>query len=163
MASIAMANRSFLAGQHAPVRGGQLKPEWPGQHTPEWGGHYHRFLHNNTDKAIMESSGFEVIGKSEPIGILPAAQNLRATIEQDFPGTIKLEWDTVHGASSYIVEQTMGDPANPATAWQEIAHPQKARYFVEGLTAGTNYWFRVIPVGATGLGGISLSALRMAV
>ena len=117
---------------------------------------------NNTNRGIMESSGFDVISRGEPIGVLPQPQGLRVTTEEGFSGMLKLEWNAVHGASSYIAEMATSEPTNPATEWEEIGHPQKTRFFAEGLTPGANYWFRVIPVGAAGLGGVSSAIGRMA-
>ncbi len=109
------------------------------------------------------SSGFEVIERGGPVGLLPAPQDLRVKSEQGFSGQLRLEWKRVHGASSYIVQQTTANPADPDSPWTDVGHPQKSKYTAEGLTPGTVYSFRVIAVGADGLGAASTAVSQMAV
>ena len=65
-------------------------------------------------------------------------------------GELVLRWKAVRRASSYVIEQTT-DVQTPAS-WTRTEMSTKAKAFMDGLTSGTRYWFRVAAVSAAGQG-----------
>ncbi|PYS47941.1 MAG: hypothetical protein DMF68_14680 [Acidobacteria bacterium] len=78
----------------------------------------------------------------------------------DHDGEVDLQWDTVRGARSYVIEISADPPTN--TSWQHKTVSTKSRATIEGLTSGTKYWFRVAAVGANGQSGWSDPATKIA-
>lgn len=92
-----------------------------------------------------------------PVGPLPAPANLRATMS-DMEGQILLVWDSVHGASSYIVECREHDTPQP---WQQVKILKQVRYTSTDHTPGKTYAFRVRALGPQGEGPWSDEAVKM--
>lgn len=111
------------------------------------------------DAAKIQSAGMEVRADGAPIGTLPAPLGLIATVG-DIDGELDLDWDSVRGANSYVIQKSP-DPITP-TSWQQAAIVTKSKGTVTGLTSGTKYWFRVAAVGTAGQGPWSDPATRIA-
>ena len=109
------------------------------------------------DPEVILLSGFDLAQEPTPIGELPPPENLR-TSATDIEGQLRLKWGAVRGAKSYIVEcaQSANGP------WTQVTVTARANHSVDGLTAGTKYWFRVRAVGAAGMSGWSDPAVKMA-
>jgi len=112
------------------------------------------------DKAKILSAGFDVRKRAEPIGMLPAPQDMEARIS-NFSGRIDLDWKRVPGTRIYQVWMTAGDPTL-ATGWTMVAVSTKTRTVIDNLTTGTFYTFRVNAVGAAGESPMSELATAMA-
>jgi hypothetical protein len=85
---------------------------------------------------------------SQPIGALPAPDNLHAAAG-DMSGTVDLNWEPVHGAASYMIQQaTQGDPMD----WGGANVATKSSATISGLTPGEQIWFRVAAIGSAGQG-----------
>lgn len=111
------------------------------------------------DAAKIQSAGMEIRADGAPIGALPAPQGLIATVG-DNDGELDLDWDSVRGATTYLVQRSLDPPT--ATSWQQAIVVTKSKGTVTGLTSGTKYWFRVAAVGAAGQGPWSDPATRIA-
>lgn len=99
------------------------------------------------DEAKIISSGFDVRKTAEPIGILDAPANLRATMTE-FPGQAKLRWNFVYGAYTYLVYRK--PDGAPESDWTLVGVVTHANYLDEDLKTGSFYWFKVVAVGAAG-------------
>ena len=75
------------------------------------------------------------------------------TFEHRRAGEVVLRWKRVRRASSYVIDQTT-DVRTPAS-WTRTGMSTKAKAYVDGLTSGTRYWFRVAAVSAAGQGAWS--------
>ncbi len=119
------------------------------------------YVDNTTagDAAKIQSAGMEVRATPAPVGTLPAPAGLVATIG-DLDGEIDLDWDSVRGATSYVMQRSVDPPT--ATSWQSAGVVTKSKGSVTGLTSGTKYWFRAAAVGAAGQGAWSNPATRTA-
>jgi outer membrane murein-binding lipoprotein Lpp len=99
------------------------------------------------DGATLRGVGWELRGVAEPVGPLPAPQNLAAT-GGDLDGTADCQWDSVRGADSYIAECA----SNPTGPWTQVYVGRKSSCTASGLTGGQLYYFHVRAVGAAGPG-----------
>jgi hypothetical protein len=109
------------------------------------------------DLADLATVGLPLRSDSAPIGPLPAPADLRATMS-DMEGQIHLVWDSVHGASSYIVECKEHDTPQP---WQQVKFLKQVRYTSTDHTPGKIYAFRVRALGPQGEGPWSDEAVKM--
>lgn len=108
-------------------------------------------------KEKILSAGMQVSEtKKTPISI-GQVQNLIAK-EGEKSQEIALSWTSVKGAKSYIIECSEADANN----WQMKAVSTKSTAIVAGLKSGTQYWFRVCAVGASGNGAYSDPATKFA-
>jgi len=111
------------------------------------------------DAAKIQSAGMDVRAAGAPVGALPAPLGLVALVG-DMDGELDLDWDSVRGATSYVVQKSP-DPITP-TSWQQAIVVTKSKGTVTGLVSGTKYWFRVAAVGAAGQGAWSDPATKVA-
>ncbi len=111
------------------------------------------------DAAKIQSAGMDVRAAGAPVGALPAPLGMVALVG-DMDGEIDLDWDSVRGATSYVVQRSP-DPITP-TSWQQGIVVTKSKGTVTGLVSGTKYWFRVAAVGAAGQGAWSDPATKVA-
>jgi hypothetical protein len=109
------------------------------------------------DLSILQMSGFAISTGRSPVGPLVAPQNLQGSLA-DLDGQVKLKWNRVRGAQSYIVECA----TSPDGPWNQIDVTTRTTSKASGLTSGTKYWFRVRAVGSAGLSGWSDPAQKMA-
>lgn len=105
------------------------------------------------EKELILSTGFDVRKPNEPVGPLPAAQNVRALV-QPYPGRLEVRWDGVAGRSMYQLWMTSGDPVDPA-GWKLLLQSTKNRHLVESLTSDKVYTFRVVVLGTAGASPVS--------
>ena len=84
------------------------------------------------DEAVILSSGMSVRQPPVPVLELTAPENLRAA-PNGMEGVVKVEWDTVRGADSYLVECATA-PTGPFTQTNATS---RARAEVPALTPGT--------------------------
>ena len=102
------------------------------------------------DKDIILSSGFEVRKTPEPIGILPAPQDVNSDLGS-LDGSIAGRWRAIYGAGIYVVEINETDP-NDEAAWSFALNSTKSRVLVEDLDPGKLYYLRIAAIGAAGQG-----------
>ena len=109
------------------------------------------------DESKIHSAGMQVIGERQPVGPMPAVQNLKVMVS-DMTGTLDTEWQTVFGCLVYLVEVA----TNPEGDWKQVAASSRSRCTILDLVPGTKYWVRVRAVGAAGLGPYSDVAYKIA-
>ncbi|HXH19549.1 MAG TPA: hypothetical protein VNJ07_10750, partial [Chitinophagales bacterium] len=78
-------------------------------------------------KSVIDTSGFDSTGPSNPIGELPAPQ---ITV-QSGQGSIKIDIKPVRGAINYIVEMCDVDPQTPGAEFRIVATPTRSRVTIE--------------------------------
>lgn len=105
------------------------------------------------DEGIILSSGFEARKAPEPIGPLPAPENLSAQMG-DFEGQVVLRWSPVRGVHEYHVYVNSVSP-DDATKWQLVGLSTRARFTVNGLDPGKFAWFRTTASGTAGTSPVS--------
>ena len=122
-------------------------------------GHYVEDVANNDPanaKSIVLSAGMDVKDEGEPVGDLPAPENMQADFG-DEEGKIELDSDSVKGASAYIWNVSP-DPIAPGS-WEMMGDFESvstaSRFTWEDLTPGAKYHFRGAAVGAAGRGAWS--------
>ena len=111
------------------------------------------------DEAKIMSAGMDVRAVATTSNELSAPEGLMATAS-DHDGEIDLQWNSVNGARSYLIERSADPPT--AESWQHEAVSTRSSATIEGLTSGTKYWFRVASVGAQGQSGWSNPAVKIA-
>ena len=109
------------------------------------------FVENATggDEAKILSTGLSVRAPSSPIGDLPQVTNFSVS-EGDNAGELDTHWDSVRGARSYRLEQSL-DPIT-ATSWSLADIVTRSQGTISGLTSGTKYWLRAAAIGTVGQG-----------
>lgn len=137
------------------------------------------FLHDkeeNVEKLLRQMAAYiESVGGDDETTILSAGLDVRSTTsgtiaptpptsliatDGDGEGKIDLSWDKAKGAKSYIVERSEDPPT--ATSWGHATVVLKSTATINGLTAGTRYWFRVAAVLSAGQSGWSDPATKIA-
>lgn len=98
------------------------------------------------DGPTLIAIGWDLRGEAGgPIGPLPAPMNLNATYG-DFEGTSDLSWDPVYGARFYKAQRSTSSEG----PWTDCYADTASSCTVNGLTPGTQYWFRVCAHGGDG-------------
>ncbi len=122
-------------------------------------GHFVEDIANNnpaTAESIILSAGMQVKKEAEPVGDLPAPENLKAEFG-DEEGKIELDSDSVKGASAYVWNVS-ADPI-AAGSWEmkdDFESLSTASKFIwEDLEPGAKFHFRVAAIGAAGRGAWS--------
>jgi len=110
------------------------------------------------DPAKLATTALPLRNPPAPIGDLPAPENLRAEMG-DQQGEIDLVWNSVYGASSFVIEFKEDGTAQP---WMQISTQQQTKHTATGLVSGKTYAFRVRALGPNGLGPWSDVAVKMA-
>ncbi len=110
------------------------------------------------DEAKILSSGFNTRAPATPIGLPAQPGNLIAAMGS-LEGTMELDWETVRGAVSYIVECKLHSDSEQ---WQQVKIVTRSDATLTGLVSGSTYAFRVRAVGAAGEGPWSDEAVKMA-
>ena len=104
--------------------------------------------HCNGDKDLILSAGFDVRRANDPLGLLPAPQNMRALVTP-YPGRLEVRWNGVRGRLLYQLYMTAKDPLDP-TSWVLLLQSSKNRHTIDKLESNTVYTFRTIALGAAG-------------
>ena len=108
-------------------------------------------------KTAILSAGFDVRGTRTPTPPLQAPAGMNVATNGS-PGVSKLKWNPVHGAVSYLVEQSP-DPITDQ-GWVQVDTPTKASCEIGGAEPGKILWFRAAAVNASGAGPWSEPAKR---
>ena len=133
---------------------------------------------------VIESSGMEVRKERKPASLPPAVLNVRASVGGN-PGEIKLIWDGLPEAKSYVVEMLLPEPKTDSASappqpiegdgetvltettkstitWLRIDTVTKRYLTVKGLDTGTVYSFRLAGINSAGQGDYSQTASSVA-
>lgn len=111
------------------------------------------------DETIITTAGMDAKAPASPSTVPNAPSGLDAT-SGDRDGEIDLSWNPSANSKSYVVQQS-ADP-NSTTGWTHAGTSTKSSITIDGLTAGTRYWFRVSALGASGQSGWSDPATKIA-
>jgi hypothetical protein len=96
------------------------------------------------DAMKIESAGMNVRAEGAPVTMTQVLD--LAVTEGDRMGTLDTMWSPVHGARSYEIQTTTGDPLVEAN-WAFKKSSSKSRATRDGLTSGSKVWVRVRAVG----------------
>lgn len=105
------------------------------------------------DADLITSAGFEMEAGRQPLGLLPAPQNVHA-LSTEYPGKVELRYNGVKGRLVYEVSICAGDPKVEAD-WSLHTTTGKNRVTFNGLVSGKEYFFRVVALGAAGASPVS--------
>ncbi len=93
---------------------------------------------------VAQSSGFSIAKPPSPSDPIYKAQNL-VLEEGDAPGGLKLKFNRVVNARSYMYQYTP-DPLSENSVWKtEVG--TKRKFVFTGLTSKEKYWVRVVALG----------------
>ncbi|QQR84892.1 MAG: fibronectin type III domain-containing protein [Flavobacteriales bacterium] len=107
----------------------------------------------NGDKAMLESSGFELAKQREPIEKVGVPQYVTAETGKG-AGEVEFRWRGVHGAHGYTMERgTMN--AQGQMEWEALPFTTRTRNILTGLDSHQLYSLRVTAVGVNGPGLVS--------
>lgn len=98
------------------------------------------------DGNVILSSGFELRKENAPTPPLTRPVDLSVN-RTAYQGQVKLDWKTVKGTKTYIVQMTTENPEAETTKWITAATTTKSKLEVSDLTFGSYYYFRVKAVG----------------
>lgn len=98
------------------------------------------------DGAILATSGFELRRVPEPMPPLARPLNFVAN-RGTHEGSADLEWKSVTGGLTYMIQVSTTDPTVSDDNWKTAAVTTKVKHRIENLTKGTYYWYRVMAVG----------------
>ena len=101
------------------------------------------------DEKTVLSSGFEASKIPAPIGAMPQVEDLKGK-GGDGDGSIHLDWKSVYGAKTYVIEIS-----EDGTTFRPTAYPSGSKAKISNLEMGKFYWLRVAANGAAGLGAFS--------
>ena len=111
------------------------------------------------DESAILSAGVDLRSAATPT-VAPSPPTSLTASDGDEEGEIDLIWDKAKSAKSYIIERSLDPPT--ATSWGHATVVLKSSATINGLTAGTRYWFRVAAVLSTGQSGWSDPATKIA-
>lgn len=98
------------------------------------------------DGDIIVSSGFEVRRQPETMPPLSRPVNFVAN-RGAHEGTAILEWKTVRGSQTYLIQVTTTDPSTTEAVWETAGMTSKVKHRLDNLVKGTHYWYRVQALG----------------
>jgi hypothetical protein len=113
---------------------------------------------SNGDEAKIHGTGMEVQKTKSRIGLPKKVVSLNATIS-DNAGEIDVQWDTVKGAKTYIIEAAINDGS--PIVWSNIAIVTKIKTTLK-MKSGVSYQIRVAAVGTAGQGPWSDPIIKVA-
>lgn len=115
---------------------------------------------NNGDKKEIELTGFELRKRNNQPTALGHPENFRIK-RTDNTGELLLMWSPVKNSKNYLVQSCKKKNAEN-TDWQTISYSTKSRCLIDNLEPGKTYYFRVLAIGAGGIGPPSNTEAIMA-
>jgi hypothetical protein len=107
----------------------------------------------NGDKDLILSAGFNPRRPNDPLGLLPAPQDMRAIVTP-YPGRLEVRWKGVKGRNMYQLYMTDKDPADPVS-WKLLLQSSKNRHTIDDLESNKVYTFRTVALGTAGASPVS--------
>ncbi len=105
---------------------------------------------SNGDKEEIELTGFELRKRNNQAAELSHPENFRIK-RTDNTGELQLIWSPVKNSKNYLVQSCLKKEAKN-TDWTTISYSTKSRCLVDNLEPGKTYYFRVLAIGAGGIG-----------
>jgi hypothetical protein len=114
---------------------------------------------NGNEEEILKS-GFEIRRRNNRTQPLSRPENfsIRRTENE---GELRLSWSPVKNSKNYLI-QTCTSKSEKSRKWLTILYTTKSRCLVDNLKLGTTYHFRVLAIGAGGIGPPSNTEAIMA-
>ena len=103
-------------------------------------------LHSKGNELMLATSGFELVSKPSPVGVLPKPENFSVKTGKA-RGSIKVSMKAINGAKSYTYEYTAA-PITSDSIWQYLTEP-RASIVIDNLVSGKEYYFKAVGVGAS--------------
>lgn len=110
------------------------------------------------DRKAIESMGYEVRSTNNRARPIDKPAELAAR-RLDTEGAIALKWKPVANSKSYLVQTCAKGPNND---WQTSGFSTRSRCTIDALEPGKTYRFRVLAIGAKGIGPPSATIEIMA-
>ena len=102
------------------------------------------------DKKEIEMTGFELRKRNNQPKALSQPENFRIK-RTDHTGELQLIWSPVKNSKNYLVQSCLQKEAKN-TDWTTISYSTKSRCLIDNLELGKTYYFRVLAIGAGGIG-----------
>lgn len=112
------------------------------------------------DRKVIEACGFEVRSTNNRSAPLNRPEGLTAK-RLDTEGTVALKWSPVPNCKSYLVQMCTTDTRKKIN-WQTGSYSTRSRCVIDALKPGTTYRFRILAIGAKGIGPPSATVSIMA-
>jgi hypothetical protein len=101
-------------------------------------------------KEEVESAGFELRKRNNQPATLGHPEDFRLKRTEN-AGELLLIWTPVRNSKNYLVQNCLKKEAKN-TDWTTINYSTKSRCLVDNLEPGKTYYFRVLAIGAGGIG-----------
>jgi hypothetical protein len=102
------------------------------------------------NETIILSAGFDTQSERVPAEV-PDAPFLRSVANNNIPLSLRVKWDAVKFAKTYVVEMN-DDESLPIANWKQVAIQTQTVVFIDNLVSGKIYAFRIKAVGVKGIG-----------
>lgn len=101
-------------------------------------------------RTFIEACGFEVRSTNNRSEPLQAPEGLDVK-RLEIPGSVYIKWKPVTNSKNYLIQTSTKTP-NKKTNWQTSGFSTRSRCTLDALKPGTTYWFRILAIGAKGIG-----------
>ncbi|MCH2215525.1 MAG: fibronectin type III domain-containing protein [Flavobacteriales bacterium] len=115
---------------------------------------------SNGNREEVEKSGFELRKRNNQPKPLANPDNFRIK-RTDNEGELILSWSPVKNSKNYLVQSCTNESEKDRN-WMTISYSTKSRCLVDNLEPGKRYYFRVLAIGAGGIGPPSTTESIMA-
>lgn len=105
---------------------------------------------SNHKRSVIEACGFEVRSTNNRSEPLQAPEGLDVK-RLEVPGSVYIKWKPVSNSKNYLIQTCTRSP-NKKTNWQTSGFSTRSRCTLDALKPGTTYWFRILAIGAKGIG-----------
>jgi len=116
--------------------------------------------YSHGDESIILASGFELRKRNNRPAKLKAPDNFRVK-RTEASGELILSWSPVTNSKNYLV-QCCHRKSPKKSDWLTISYSTKSRCVLTDLKPGKTYYFRVLAIGAGGIGPPSRTEAIMA-
>jgi hypothetical protein len=116
------------------------------------------YSHGN--ETVILESGFDLRKRNNQPAKLEAPENFRIKRTEN-SGELILSWSPVSNSKNYLVQCCQGKSTDK-TEWLTIHYSTKSRCVITDLKPGKTYQFRVLAIGAGGIGPPSCTEAIMA-
>jgi hypothetical protein len=112
------------------------------------------------DRKVIEACGFEVRSTNNRSAPLEQPEGLTAK-RLDTEGAVALKWSPVPNCKSYLVQMCTADTQKKIN-WQTGSYSTRSKCVIDALRPGKTYRFRILAIGAKGIGPPSTTVRIMA-
>lgn len=105
---------------------------------------------SNGNKEEVELAGFELRARNNQPTTLGSPDSFRLKRTEN-AGELLLIWSPLRNSKNYLVQNCLKKEAKN-TDWKTINYSTKSRCLIDNLEPGKTYYFRVLAIGAGGIG-----------